>query len=80
MENIETRCAVCGGLMKEGFFLDFTKNTQTPSRWVEGKPDDTVMGFTAFSDRPNYHTTAYRCENCGHLELFAIERPPKKRP
>ena len=80
MEKVQSRCAVCGGSMKEGFFLDFTKSSQTPTRWVEGKPDQTTLGYTAFSDRPNYHTSVFRCETCGHLELFAILDPPHKRP
>ncbi|MFH1515958.1 MAG: PF20097 family protein [bacterium] len=73
MEPVQTRCSICGGTMQEGFFLDIT-HRQIPTRWVEGKPARTIMGFTAFSDRPNYFTTAYRCEKCGHLELFAIDQ------
>jgi hypothetical protein len=73
MEKNDRRCSICGGVMVEGFILDFYKENQTATRWVEGKPEKTFIGAVAFSDRQNYHITAFRCDRCSYLEFFAIE-------
>ena len=71
MEN--RRCSVCGNSMVEGFLLDFYKDNQTATRWVEGKPERTFSGAIAFSDRKNYHVSSLRCDQCGYLEFFAVD-------
>lgn len=71
----DKRCPICGSKTEEGFILDFTHGAQTATRWVKGKPKKTIMGVAAFSDRQNYHLSAYRCETCGHLEFYAIGPP-----
>ena len=53
--------------------LDFYKENQTASRWVEGKPEKTFIGAVAFSDRQNYHISAFRCDHCGYLEFYAVD-------
>lgn len=75
MDQNEKLCAICGSKTEEGFILDFAHQGQTASRWVAGKPERMVSGVVAFSDRQNYHVAVFRCENCGHLEFFAIEPP-----
>ena len=66
--------AICGAKTEEGYILDFTSGGQTASRWIVGKPEKTKgMGVAAFSDRQNHHISAFRCENCGHLEFYATD-------
>lgn len=71
----EKRCTVCGAKTVEGFLLDFQHGGQTATRWVEGKPKRMTTGVVAFSDRTNYHMSAFRCESCGHLEFYAVDAP-----
>jgi len=80
METSEKKCALCDSKVEEGFILEFKWHMKetSASQWVQGEPEKTpVIGAAAYTDRPRYHISAYRCEKCGHIELFAIDPPWK---
>lgn len=75
----DKKCAICDGLLVKGFMMDVAGAIMdAPSRWIEGEPERTAMGWTAFNDRPNFLVRVFRCETCGHLELYAINKPSFK--
>jgi len=75
----EKKCVLCNSQMEEGFILEFKWHMKetSASQWVQGEPEKTMIGQAAYTDRPRYHITAYRCEKCGHIDLFAINPPWK---
>jgi len=66
-------CPRCGGGMEEGFLRDLTYGGCVPSYWVEGKPESSFWTGTKFTDKRKGRVAAYRCIECGHLELIATE-------
>jgi ssDNA-binding Zn-finger/Zn-ribbon topoisomerase 1 len=82
------KCSKCGGEMAEGFILDAdfiysfpmprAAGMFTQARWVEGKPVPSRNSGIKWNDKEAYRIAAYRCPNCGLLELHAMD--PSKYP
>ena len=64
-------CSECGGEMQEGYIPDFTRGTARQSFWVEGAFEKDFWGFPKYKGKKTHRITAYRCENCGFIKLFA---------
>ena len=66
-ENSYT-CVKCGGLMEMGFMLDKRRHARQVALWYEGVPTANLLDI---SERRKIVILAYRCTNCGYLELWA---------
>jgi hypothetical protein len=66
-----SKCSKCQGTMAEGFLLDQQgyNSVYKVTQWVEGPPKKKFgYGVETKVERP---TSAFRCTNCGYLELYA---------
>ena len=64
------RCAKCDAEMEVGFFPDLTFAGAVVGIWAEGAPE--VGGFGgAKLDTRKRKVEAYRCTQCGFIELYA---------
>jgi len=73
---METKCPACAVRMHEGFVPDHHENTTRLGVWVEGPPEFSWLGNLKIGYRPQYALRAYRCPQCGFVQLFAIDRLP----
>jgi hypothetical protein len=71
-------CSDCNEMMKIGFIPDLTYSAISRLSWVEGKPEKSFWTNLKndFFKRKNYVITAYRCERCGAIKLFAESDQP----
>lgn len=64
-------CRWCdGGTLTEGFIED-TGHSRGFARWIRGPLERGVFGGAKRMRRARMQIDAYRCDRCGHLELFA---------
>ena len=66
-------CLRCGGEMEEGFLLDETHGGSRTTRWVEEPPEKSVWTGLKLKGRRKLPLTAYRCVQCGAVDLYARE-------
>jgi hypothetical protein len=71
--NRSIRCPKCDAEMKEGFILDAAHAGKLVSRWVSGRPEESLWGGTAIKGREQYFIQSFRCGACGYLESYAAE-------
>jgi hypothetical protein len=71
-------CSECGGKMQRGLVIDTQDNHGflDPARldtayWVEGKSERNILGGIKVRKKEKYYITAFRCEGCGFLKLYA---------
>ncbi|WP_431981473.1 hypothetical protein [Streptomyces qinglanensis] len=70
MQNVT--CTHCGAADPEpGFVEDSGQNARGYARWIAGHLERGIFGGAKRMGRPNRQIDAYRCHQCGHLELFA---------
>lgn len=74
MSDSHLQCSKCHGVLREGFVADYSHGMVIPGRWVKGKPQHSFWWGTRLRDRIMFRMTAYRCESCGYVELYARER------
>ena len=79
-------CLRCGGTTERGWIPDLGEGTR-PMIWGAGEPivNRSFFGIEAGVHYPEkgYHVVAYRCAECGYLELYAKEpnsAPPDQAP
>ena len=72
MESGEDRCPKCGGAKESGFLLDRILRGQggKPLLWVEAAQISHSLAVKP-GDDGQVEVDAYRCVECGYLELFA---------
>jgi predicted nucleic-acid-binding Zn-ribbon protein len=65
------KCPKCQGAMEEGFLLDQQgyNSVFKVTQWVEGPPKK-KFGY-GVETKVERNTSAFRCVNCGYLELYA---------
>jgi hypothetical protein len=63
-------CADCGGRLEEGSVADYGRSTTRSSEWTGG-PLVTTTWTGAVKNGRRLAITAYRCERCGLLRLYA---------
>lgn len=69
----EPTCTYCGGLIKEGYLVDYGDGAR-PLGWIKGAVRRGMMGGAKTLFETKYATQAYRCVDCGHLEIF-VQNP-----
>ncbi len=68
----ERKCPKCGGEMEVGFLRDRSRgNLSQPAEWMEGVPERTWFGSLKLGST-RYAVEAFRCEECGFLEQYAV--------
>ncbi len=67
--NTCTHCGTVG--LAEGFIEDAGEHSRGYARWIEGAMERGFFGGAKRTGRPRRQIVAYRCPECGHLELFA---------
>lgn len=70
----QLECVKCGGRMTGGLVIDYTHGGKVQSRWVEGAPEESFWTGLKTSGRAQYKAETYRCERCGYLESYALEK------
>ncbi|MDX1420931.1 MAG: PF20097 family protein [Rubricoccaceae bacterium] len=64
-------CIRCGGEMEEGYLLDETHGGYRTTRWVEGAAEKSIWTGLKTKGRRKLPLTAYRCVQCGAVDLYA---------
>lgn len=73
-------CSKCGGQMFLGFIANKTQGTtHHVGKWIAGVPVQAqVLGIVGANvevgDRHQFFIRSYRCDSCGFLELYAVDR------
>jgi hypothetical protein len=71
-----TKCPKCQGHMEEGYLMDQGDNAPGQSHWrtKESAPRK-VLGFITLQQaKTMLAVTTFRCEKCGFLESYALEK------
>ncbi|WP_443063620.1 hypothetical protein [Streptomyces sp. NBC_00663] len=69
---MEIKCTQCQTPdLQPAFIEDGGDHASGFSRWIPGPLERGLFGGAKRWGRPRYQIDAYRCEVCGHLELFA---------
>ncbi|QKG27357.1 hypothetical protein [Actinomadura verrucosospora] len=69
---MEMTCTQCGGGdFEAGFIEDAGQSSQGYARWIEGALELGLFGGAKRMGRPRRRIEAWRCRQCGHLEMFA---------
>ena len=67
-------CSRCNGALRIGFLEDKgERGSIGASRilsWIEGPGQKGAFGGARVLGKERHDVTAYRCESCGHLDLF----------
>ncbi|HSK89524.1 MAG TPA: PF20097 family protein [Anaerolineales bacterium] len=78
--NRNTTCSECSGKMQRGFIVEteISGNPLDATFWLEGEPEKGWLGLKT-KGKQAFHITAFRCESCGFLKLYAETNvPPNK--
>jgi predicted nucleic-acid-binding Zn-ribbon protein len=71
MSEVIVVCPKCKNKMIQGFVPNnFHNNLQIPT-WCEGIPKKSFLGGVDAQSDVNIPIGAFRCQNCGYLELYA---------
>lgn len=67
-------CGYCGkGPLVRGFIEDAGERSQGYARWIPGALQRGIFGGASTFMKQRVAIHAFRCESCGHLDLFAFE-------
>ena len=74
--SVKSECTECGGRMTAGSVVDFRRNVAAAGEWVPGEV--MTSGWTGqIENESRFVMSAYRCDECGFLKLYAREPAPK---
>ena len=71
METLSPQCPKCNGEMMQGFLLDHSDAGRLNSHWAVGAPQNSFWGGLKKPEL-SLPVGAYRCSDCGYLELYAL--------
>jgi hypothetical protein len=70
--NSELHCTHCGTTgLQQGFIEDEGEGSRGYARWVAGALERGPLGGARLMGKSRSQIDAFRCPQCGHLELFA---------
>ena len=77
MPETVPRCPKCQKAMEEGHVPDIGYGQASQSKWAPGTPEPRrYIGGIKMRANEQLPITAYRCPNCGYVELYApLEEP-----
>jgi predicted nucleic-acid-binding Zn-ribbon protein len=64
-------CPKCKNKMIHGFVPTYFHNNLEITNWCEGIPKKSFLGGVDSQSDVNIPIGAFRCKNCGYLELYA---------
>jgi predicted nucleic-acid-binding Zn-ribbon protein len=67
-------CSSCGHEDLEPGFIEDTGAHPGYGRWIPGKLETGLLGGAKLFGKERWDIHAYRCGNCGKLELYATEK------
>jgi predicted nucleic-acid-binding Zn-ribbon protein len=71
----DIKCTQCGAVgLEQGFVEDTGEGTRGYARWIAGALERGPFGGAKRMGRSRWQIDAYRCPQCGHLELFAAQQ------
>ncbi|MHA2297648.1 MAG: hypothetical protein ACXAEU_13815 [Candidatus Hodarchaeales archaeon] len=65
--------------MVEGFIIDIRYGGETVSSWYQGKPKKSFWTGLKIKRDQLHPISAFRCEKCGYLELYAQKKRYEKK-
>ncbi|MEU8947130.1 hypothetical protein [Streptomyces sp. NPDC048489] len=69
------RCTQCHQVgLEQGFVSDSGSGALGFARWFGGFLERGIWGIVKTRGLPQWQIDAFRCPNCAHLELFAVQR------
>jgi hypothetical protein len=69
------KCSQCGTEdLHVGFLEDSGQSAQGATRWIPGPLETGIFGGAKRFGKERYQVDAFRCSQCGHLELFVTQR------
>jgi hypothetical protein len=69
-----TQCGMAG--LQLGYILDLAQGGGLYARWLAGPLElGSMGGVKKLRRKPKWRIDAFRCPQCGHLELFAGGQP-----
>jgi hypothetical protein len=74
MTNKRMQCPKCQGGMVQGFVVDYSMRAALAASWHSGHPRKKLVGHTKAPRADGLPIGAYRCDQCGFLELYADPR------
>jgi len=67
----DPRCSACQSAgMEPGFLEDAGDNSRGYARWIAGPLETGVFGGARRMGKVRHTVSAYRCRECGHLDLY----------
>ena len=73
--DVKLHCTECGGRMTIGSMVDYRRNVAATGEWVPGEV--VASAWTGAIKNPErFAMTAYRCEDCGFLKVYARDVAP----
>lgn len=72
MASVNKICPDCNGEMVEGFILDMTYGGQLVPRWLEGRPEKSMLTGVKAKGKEARSVATYRCTKCGLLRSYAL--------
>jgi hypothetical protein len=71
----KSECTECGGRMTAGSMVDYRRDAAATGEWVSG--DVVSSAWTgSIKNKERFVTSAFRCEDCGFLKIYAREPAP----
>jgi DNA-directed RNA polymerase subunit RPC12/RpoP len=68
----QIRCSQCGTVdLEPGFVTDSGQGARGYTQWIAGLLETGILGIARIRGRRRETVSAFRCPQCGHLELFA---------
>jgi hypothetical protein len=71
MRDLFLTCPKCQGDMAQGFIPDHVLGETRVGKWIEGMPRKSFWQGTKGSQEESIPIGAFRCSQCGYLELYA---------
>ena len=71
MADFRPMCPKCSAVMERGHIPDMTYGSVLQSRWSRGDPEKRFLGGIKWKRGAQIPMTAYRCAQCGYVELYA---------
>ena len=73
---LDTTCPKCQGRMEEGWIMDSSGGAPVQTQWVQGGVERKPILWGTFDEivlqgKTRKPLTAYRCVECGFVELYA---------